>query len=227
MAQQTLAQQITALQPDLQALGVNISAAQTELLVSFCMELLKWNRSFNLVSRRDVNRLAGRHVFDSLTGAALLENDAREQVLDVGSGAGFPGIPLAVALPRSRFVLVDRSARRVRFLRHIQRLCGLDNLQVEQCNLVAQSAQMPGLGPFSAAVARAVASPAELWRLVQPLLQARGRMLVYESTRAGEDVQDPALPAGLSSTRHAFGLVATGQNHAILQVQQVAAGAAT
>ena len=79
--------------------------------------LEKWNKSFNLISRQDIARLGARHLLDSLSGTLLLQG---KYVLDLGSGAGLPGVPLAIAAPHRHFLLCDRSQRRIRFLHPMQ-----------------------------------------------------------------------------------------------------------
>ncbi len=158
-----------------------MTALQVERLADHCSLVEQWNRTFNLVSRADIQRLVPRHVMDSLLGGCRLE---RSPVLDIGSGAGFPGIPLAVAHPDKEFVLCDRASRKVRFLRQVVRTLALGNVRVVEANLGAAS---PALDDgFAVAVARGVAELAQLWRMAAPQLIKGGSLLVYAATRADE-----------------------------------------
>lgn len=149
-----------------------------EQLLGFAALLEKWNKTFNLVSRQDIQRLGSRHLLDSLSGLPLLQG---KLVMDLGSGAGLPGVPLAIAAPHLQFLLCDRSERRIRFLRQVLQSLGLDNADVW---LGDYGQQHPQDRTFDTVVVRGVATVAELWAMVHSQLAANGRLLVYESTRA-------------------------------------------
>ena len=128
----------------------------------------KWGRVHNLVGRNDLPRLEQLHVQDSL---ALLPWCAG-RLADVGSGAGFPGIPLAVARPEMRVTLIERGAFKGRFLRQVAIELGLGNVEVRICD-----AQVLEEGAFDTVTARAVAPPLVAWPLVGRLLAPGGRAL--------------------------------------------------
>ncbi len=240
----TGSQAIESILPGLDSLGISLSAPQQADLACFCDELIKWNRSFNLVSRQDIQRLGTRHIFDSLTGATLFppaqEKSAQpvqRLVLDVGSGAGLPGIPLAIWRPDFTYVLLDRSARRTRFLQHIKTRLDLAHVEIlcedVTSDKVAQTytghRSSPGEnevneGGFNVIVARAVAPVERLWAMTGHLLAPGGRLLVYESVEAdpgpGEIVPVERrlnIGAQVVCQRHNFA-VASENIHAILQV---------
>ena len=131
--------------------------------------LRRWNTRYNLVSRRDAARLRERHVLDSL---ALLPWWAGT-LADLGTGAGFPGVPLAIARPDEQVVLVERSERKGRFLRQVAIDLELRNVQLA----IADAARFQPPRPFDTVAARALAKPAVAWRLVRRLLAANGRAL--------------------------------------------------
>ena len=151
------------------ALGMMLSQSQLEQLVAYTHLLGRWNEKFNLVSRRDVTRLVPRHLLDSLSISSWLNGAS---TLDVGSGAGLPGIPLAVAHPGQEFLLADRSARKARFLEQAAMHLGLSNVSVHAGDAAALEQSFPCV------VARAVAEPAELWRLVGHLVGPGGRLVL-------------------------------------------------
>ena len=96
-------------------------------MLQYASLVRKWNASYNLVGRRDVDSLITRHLLDSL---AIHSFVGPGDLLDVGSGAGFPGIPLAVANPELEVTLLDSSGKKARFMRHAQRTLALNNVQV-------------------------------------------------------------------------------------------------
>ncbi len=151
--------------------------------------LRRWNRAFNLVSRRDEAELERRHLLDSLVAAPFLRGP---RVLDLGSGAGLPGIPLAVARPALAFVLADRRARRTRFLEEAVAALGLENVRVATVDVRRWE---EGRGAFGTVVARAVAPLPELAALARPLLAPEGRLVAIKGPRLEEEL------AGLAGWR--------------------------
>lgn len=104
-------------------------------LSRFLAMLTEWNRRFNLTAAKDRDTLVRRHLMDSLT--PLVRHDLlADGVLDIGSGGGFPGIPLAICMPATQFILVERVARKCAFLRAVRRELKLDHVTVLQADLV-------------------------------------------------------------------------------------------
>jgi len=139
-------------------------------LDAFCELLERWNRTFNLVSRQDIGRLWERHVLDSLVAQDLLEG---HRMIDLGSGAGFPGLPLAIIEPRRHFTLLDSSERKVRFLRQAVIELGLDNVDVVHARAEALEAT------FDTVLARAVARPEQVLEWSRNLVRPGGRVVLY------------------------------------------------
>ncbi len=153
------------------ALGVDLQSAQREQLLRFAALLRRWNAAFNLVSRRDASRLVARHLLDALSLAPMLQGS---RVLDLGTGAGLPGVALAIASPDRAFTLIDRSERRIRFVRQAAIDLGLSNV----APIAADFADYRADGLFDTVVSRAVAKPAALWRVAADLLAPGGIVLL-------------------------------------------------
>ena len=151
-------------------LAIDVRAA--EQLARFAELLLRWNRSFNLVAKGDEERLLSRHVMDSLTASAWLEGS---RVADLGTGAGLPGIPLAINNQTRRFVLLDRGERRLQFVRQAIIDLGLDNAETIQTDI----GRYRPATLFDTVVSRAVNEPTKLWRMAQPMLGATGRAVFF------------------------------------------------
>ncbi len=112
---------ITKLTSLLKAAGISLSDQQKEQLVAYVGLLDKWNKAYNLTSVRDPQQMLVRHILDSIVVAPHLKG---ERFIDVGTGPGLAGIPLAIVMPQAHFTLLDSLGKRVRFLRQVQHELG-------------------------------------------------------------------------------------------------------
>lgn len=143
--------------------GVELDARTVGALARFADLLIRWNRVHNLTGPiRDVGELVDRHLLESLALRPLLHG---ERVADVGSGAGLPGLPLAIAEPQRRFTLIESRVKRVSFLRHVIGELKLANAEVAH----GRAEHLRPDRPFATVLARAVAPPAELLDICRPL----------------------------------------------------------
>jgi 16S rRNA (guanine527-N7)-methyltransferase len=152
------------------ALGVWLDAEQIEKLLKFAALLARWNSAFNLISRRDIERLGPRHLLDSLSLCRYLQGS---RVADLGTGAGLPGLPLAIANTDTAFTLVDRNERRIRFVRQAAFELDLRNVEAIASDFVRFRPSVL----FDTVVSRAVTTPSKLWRMTAPLLAPAGQAL--------------------------------------------------
>lgn len=200
-------------------LEVSLDTQQAELLLSYAALLEKWNKAFNLISRRDIGRLYSRHILDSLAGVPLLRGS---HVMDLGSGAGLPGIPLAVAKPQMSFYLCDRSHRRCRFLKQVVRTLPLQQVGVWVGDYGKDEFEQDMPTGFDTIVTRGVATALEVWAMVQSNLASGGRLLIYESTRLDIDAEIEEIPKqdGVDITRHKYTVPGLAQTHSILCMER-------
>lgn len=152
---------------------------QIEAAAHFLNLLRQWNRVFNLTGLDEPKTLIERHLVGSLSLRPFLRGG---RIADVGSGAGLPGIPLAIAEPARSFALIESRAKRVRFLRHAAGALGLANVCVEH----GRAESMARLGAFDTVVARAVAQPAQLLEIVRPLSAPGSRLLLPTARHVAE-----------------------------------------
>ena len=168
-------------------MGLAIDAGQRARLIAYLRLLHRWNRVYNLSAVRDPVEMVRRHVHDSLTVLPFVGSGA---LLDAGSGAGLPGVVLAIARPDLHCVLLDRAAKKVRFLVQCVADLGLENGEPVRARIQDyRSAQR-----FSTIVSRAAFALADLWRTSEGLLEPEGRALVMKASRPTE-----AELAGLSA----------------------------
>jgi 16S rRNA (guanine527-N7)-methyltransferase len=168
-------------------LGVPLQPAQAARLLRLLDELEQWNRAYNLTRIATRAAMITHHLLDSLAASGDL---AGTRIADLGTGAGFPGLPLALVHPEREFTLIDATAKKIRFVAHAARTLGLHNVHP----LHARAESLRPEPPFDTIVARAVASLAELAVLAAPLSGPGTLLLAYKGARP--DAEIGALPAG-------------------------------
>ncbi|MDA3811331.1 MAG: 16S rRNA (guanine(527)-N(7))-methyltransferase RsmG [Spirochaetaceae bacterium] len=122
------------LEEGLKELNLEYTKKQTKLINRYVSEIEMWNPKYGLVNAKG-DTLMTKHILDSLTGVKAIKEMNGYSLADVGSGAGLPGIPLAIMIPELHVTLIERSGKRVRFLRNVQALLGLDNLEIQEEDL--------------------------------------------------------------------------------------------
>jgi len=131
--------------------GISLTDLQKQQLVLYVELLNKWNKTYNLTSVREPEQMLVRHIMDSIVVEPHLHG---VNFIDVGTGAGLPGIPLAIVRSGSRFTLLDSLGKRIRFLRQVQHELGLNNVELVQARV---EDYLP-LAPFDGVISRAFAS---------------------------------------------------------------------
>ena len=165
-------------------LDVRLSPAQAASLMTLEALLLERAVPAGMVARADAARLRERHVLDCLRAAAVVRPEDRD-AYDLGSGAGLPGLVLAIALPSLRMTLVETRRYRAAFLELAVERLGLPNASVAVCRIEALSE------PVDLCFARALASPSVAWGLAEPLLRAEGRLVHFAGAGAPEPFRVP------------------------------------
>lgn len=159
--------------------GLDVRPAEAAKLADYLLLLERWNRVHNLTGIRDFDEMIERHLAESLALRGFLRG---QRIADVGSGAGVPGIPLAIAEPERSFTLIESRAKRASFLSHVQGALALSNVSVEH----GRVEDLRGATPFDTVLARAVAPLPELVELTAHLLGEESVLLV--PTKADVDV---------------------------------------
>lgn len=180
-----------ALTRGLKELDIELGQAQIELLLRYLNLVVKWNRIHNLTAIREPLDMVSLHLLDSLAIVPFLREGT---ILDVGTGAGLPGIPLAIAMPESRVTLLDTSSKRTAFLTQ-----AVSELRLGNASVVNARVEQWHGGPFDVIVSRAFSELRDFVEASQHLLAAGGTFAAMKGVRP--DAEIAALPQSFLVTR--------------------------
>lgn len=180
------------LEQGLVSLGLVDRPDLTRRLLSYLELLRRWNRAFNLTSVREPVAMVRKHLLDSLAVLPFLRG---ERIIDVGSGAGLPGLVIAIARPDCAYVVLDSAGKKTRFMRHVTARLGLANVEVVQSRVEDYA---PANG-FDTVISRAFSSLQDFARLAGHLAGPGGRLLAMKGRLETDELED--LPDGWSIAR--------------------------
>ena len=169
-------------------IGIRLSAAQLSTFEQYERILLEWNTRFNLTAIRDPKEVNVKHFLDSLTCLIAMRDTPSERVVDIGTGAGFPGIPLKIACPAMRLTLVESVGKKAEFLRHTVNTLGLEGVNVVQERAETLGQMSAHREHYDWAVGRAVAVMAVLAEYLLPLAKLGGKILAMKGESAPAEV---------------------------------------
>jgi 16S rRNA (guanine527-N7)-methyltransferase len=173
---------------------VRVLEPQAVALLALLDELTQWNQAYNLTAIEERRAMITHHLLDSLSVNAEL---AGQRIADVGTGAGFPGLPLALLNPERQFTLIDSSGKKIRFVKHAARALGLTNVEAVQARAEAFTPDQP----FDTVVARAFAALPELLERVAGLCGTSTRVLAMKGKYPAEEIAAIQRPWALQATR--------------------------
>ena len=164
--------------------GLRLTPAQIAAFDRYEKELLVWSERVNLTAIREPEQIRIKHFLDSLTCLCVMREAPMERVIDVGSGAGFPGIPLKIIHPSMRLTLVESVGKKAAFCRHIASTLGLEGVEVVQERAEALGQMEAYREQFDWALARAVAVMPVLAEFLLPLVRVGGGVLAMKGETA-------------------------------------------
>jgi len=197
---------LTRLQQGCDQLGAPADARQLQRLVDYLGLLAKWNRAYNLTAIREPGQMVTRHLLDSLSIARYVVG---RRLIDVGTGAGLPGVPLAIVMPQREIHLLDSNGKKTRFLFQVKTALGLDNMVIHQARVESFCLEQP----FDAVISRAFASLPDMVRDCQHLLSPQGSFLAMKGAAPSDELDvlrrrgasvsvHPLAVPGLDEQRH-------------------------
>jgi len=171
-----------------QLFGIHLTGRQVVALMNYERELLDWNQKFNLTAIRDVEGIRTKHFLDSFSCVLAWKGNPPTRLVDVGTGAGFPGLALKILYPAMRLTLVESVGKKARFCRHIVSEMKMEGVEV----LTARAEEVGQMGvhreQYDWAVARAVADLPVLAEYLLPMLHVNGHMLAQKGVSAPAEV---------------------------------------
>lgn len=182
------------------ALGFEITPDQLAAFRIYREEIARWSARLSLTALRRPEDIVRVGFLDSLACLALIPREAKRAV-DIGSGAGFPAIPLKLARPDLSFTLVEASRKKTTFLQHIVRRLRLSDVRVVQGRAEVLGQDPQEAGTYDLALARAVAPPADQMRLVRPFLRDEGRFLLQAAESLDEAMLERLSELGFRVVR--------------------------
>lgn len=166
----------------LDALGLELSAEQLDKLVAYLALFHKWNKAYNLSAVRDPLDMVVLHLLDSLSVAPYLQGSV---LIDVGTGGGLPGLPLAIVYPMRQWTLLDSAGKKTRFLHQVVTELGLDNVTVQNCRVE----QYCPADLFDGVISRAFASLEDMTSQCRHLLNNNGRFWAMKGRIPDEELR--------------------------------------
>ncbi|MBI5327420.1 MAG: 16S rRNA (guanine(527)-N(7))-methyltransferase RsmG [Deltaproteobacteria bacterium] len=167
-------------------LGITVGEREAALFLKYLAELKEWNKKINLTAITDEREIVIRHFLDSLTLVSFLAN--RKSLLDMGSGAGFPGIPLKIVLPDLKITLMDSINKKVVFMRHIIRMLGLKNIEAVQARVEDPKSVKKFGACFDVVTSRAFAELGKFLESALPYAKKGGALLAVKGPKWSEEI---------------------------------------
>jgi 16S rRNA (guanine527-N7)-methyltransferase len=172
-------------------MGLSLEAEKQQQLIDYLGLMHKWNQAFNLTAVRDPLEMVSRHLLDSLVLLPYLQGS---NCIDIGTGPGLPGIPLAIMRPEMQFTLLDSNSKKVRFLRQVVMELGLDHCQPVHGRVEAYQPEKP----FDLLTARAVATLSNLLEVSQHLRSSESLLLAMKGRNPEQEISE--ISAGYDSS---------------------------
>ena len=181
---------MNGLKKDALSFGITLSDQQLSQFYTYYELLIEWNEKMNLTAITDFEEVIKKHFLDSLSIGRILKQDSSVSILDIGTGAGFPGIPIKIAFPDTQITLMDSLNKRVNFLNEVINTLGLE--KIDAVHGRAEDFAKKGMlrETFDICVSRAVANLSSLSEFCLPYVKKGGSFISYKSEKAMEEIEN-------------------------------------
>lgn len=171
-------------------IGINLTDLQVDQFDKFYQMMVEWNKVMNLTGITEYGEVVEKHFIDSLSIVKIIDINEVSAIIDVGTGAGFPGIPLKIAFPHLKITLLDSLNKRIKFLNEVINETGLDNISTIHGRAEDFAKQDEYREQFDLCVSRAVANLATLSEYCLPYVKVGGKFVSYKSGEIDEEVEN-------------------------------------
>ena len=182
------------------SLNISVLDHQVEMMILHTKELMAWNKKINLTAIKEPLLIAEKHFIDSIAAASFLGNETC--LIDMGSGGGFPGIPIKIMKPSLKVVLIDSSRKKVNFLKHIIRILHLENIEAIHARVEDLHKDERYLNKFDAVISRAFTSLSNFEALAFPFLNKDGSFYAMKGKHADQEITLATLEKFDLQTNH-------------------------
>lgn len=169
--------------------NIHLTGRQTAAFVTYEKELIEWNSKFNLTAIRDSESIRTKHFLDSISCVLAWKTNPPNRLIDIGTGAGFPGIPLKILYPNLKLTLAESVGKKTMFCQHLVRVLRLENVDVIQARAEELGQNSDHREKYDWAVARAVANLNVLSEYLIPLVRVGGTMLAQKGESGPAEAQ--------------------------------------
>ena len=183
---------------EINQLGIRLTELQVQQFQLYAKTLCQWNQKTNLTRIISENDIAIKHFFDSMAVIKAIPDFYRGDLLDIGSGAGFPGIPLSLILPDASFTLLDASRKRVSFLKYIINILGLKHVNAYHGRMEQWRCQKKYINHYNVVVSRAFSEIKAFVDGVIPLVKDKGRIIAMKGINVHDELKTFTVPENLN-----------------------------
>lgn len=169
-------------------INIEIVPHLAEKFYKYMILLLEWNEKINLTAITDVDEIILKHFIDSLTIIKYIKEN--EKIIDVGTGAGFPGVPIAIMMPNTKITLLDSLNKRILFLNEVKKELNLNNIETIHSRAEDFGRDIKSREKYDIAVSRAVANLSTLSEYLMPFVKINGRMVCMKGSNIEDEIND-------------------------------------